>query len=229
MGTMIAFDRKTGAALWSTTSRAHAGYSSPMVATLAEKRQLLLFDGERLAGYELEDPNSKGKDLWRYPWETMQNINVAQPLVLEGDRLVVSSGYEVGCALLQVKRTGDSWKVEPMWKKKTLQCKFSSPVFYNGNIYGLNNKRLVCIDAQTGESRGQGEEYDFGQVLLAGDLLVVSGEDGQLALVEASSSLRELGQVQALKGQSWNPAAVSNGRVYWRNNKEMACFDLSGN
>jgi len=229
-GTVIAFDRKTGNVSWSTSSRAHGGYSSPMLATLAGKRQLLLFDGDGLAAYELDDPKSKGKELWRYSWKTMQNINVAQPLVLEGDRLFVSSGYEVGCGLLQVTRSDDTWKVEPLWKparKNTLQCKFSSPVYYKGHVYGLNNETLMCVDAATGETLGEGREYGFGQVLLCNDLLVVTGEKGQLALVEANPELRELGRVQALKGRSWNPAAVANGRVYWRNAVEMVCFDLS--
>src|SRR5262249_2531667 len=123
-GTLIAFDRKTGNIAWSTTSRAHAGYSSPMLATLAGKRQLVLFDGDGLAGYEIDNPNNKGKELWRFPWTTQQHINVAQPLLLEGNRIFISSGYGVGSAMLQISQSDGVWKVQQKWKKPVPQCKF---------------------------------------------------------------------------------------------------------
>src|SRR5262249_7412171 len=96
-GTLVAYDRATGQQVWAAGA-APAGYSSPMLATLAGRRQVLLFDGKGLAGYDAAD----GKELWRHPWETQEDINVAQPVVLEGDRVVVSSGYGVGSALLHV-------------------------------------------------------------------------------------------------------------------------------
>src|SRR5205085_7037968 len=42
-GALAAFDRKTGELVWKSGST-HAGYSSPMLATLAGRRQVLLFD-----------------------------------------------------------------------------------------------------------------------------------------------------------------------------------------
>ena len=212
-GTAIAYDRKSGDALWSTSTKYHGGYSSPMVATLAGQRQLLLFDGEGISGYALDDPKAKGKELWRYPWEAINHITVAQPLVLDGDRVFISDGYGGGCAMLKITNSGTGWAAEEVWKKKTgMSCKFSSPVFYQGNIYGLDYEYLACIDAETGKKKGRGEHYQFGQVLLVNDLLLVTGEFGGIALVDpAGGELKELGFVQALEGRSWNPPAVADG------------------
>src|SRR5207245_2635620 len=56
---VIAYDRATGYPVWSA-GKAKGAYSSPMLATLAGERQLLVFDAEGLKGY---DP-STGNELW---------------------------------------------------------------------------------------------------------------------------------------------------------------------
>ncbi len=77
-GTLAAYDRKTGKRLWAS-GQAVAGYSSPMLATLSGKPQILLLDGEGLSGYAPAD----GKELWRHPWPVQEDINVAQPVFVE--------------------------------------------------------------------------------------------------------------------------------------------------
>src|SRR5205085_8194443 len=48
---LIAYEQASGTIRWRTGNR-KAGYSSPQLATLAGKPQILLFDGAGLAGYE---------------------------------------------------------------------------------------------------------------------------------------------------------------------------------
>src|SRR5262249_3781239 len=117
---LVAYDRLTGTELW-RSGNTRAGYSSPMLATLAGRRQIVLFDGEELGGYDAQS----GTKLWRFPWVTQQGINVAQPLVLEGDRLFVSSGYGVGCALLQIGESSGRWSARQIWHTKNMRCKFT--------------------------------------------------------------------------------------------------------
>jgi outer membrane protein assembly factor BamB len=224
---LVAYDRASGKQVWSAGAT-RAGYSSPMLATLAGQRQIVLFDGEQVAGYEPEG----GGLLWSYPWTIMQGINVAQPLVLDRDRVFISSGYGVGCALLQVSKADQGWSVKPLWGKppnRRMQCKFTSPVARDGYIYGLDNGVLVCLDQKDGSRRWKGERYGHGQLLLADDLLVILAESGELALVAADPQApRELGKVAALtaKTRTWNYPALADGRAYVRNDLEMACFDL---
>jgi outer membrane protein assembly factor BamB len=183
----------------------------------------MIFDGNGLAGHDA----TTGKELWRYPWETQQGINVAQPLVLEGDRVFVSSGYGVGCAVLQVKESGPP---ELLWKNRHLSCRFSSPMAYRGHVYGLNEGTLVCLDEKTGERRGRGGRYGHGQLLQVNDVLLVLAESGKLVAVEATPDHpRELGSFAALAGgKTWNTFAVVDGKAYVRNHEEMACYDLGG-
>ena len=108
-----------------------------------------------------------------------------------------------------------------------MKNKFTSSVFYNGFVYGLDEDILTCLDATTGERKWKDGRYGYGQVLLAsGDLIVLCG-DGDLALVKATPEKQvEVARFPAIHGKTWNHPAVSNGRLLVRNSAEMACFDL---
>jgi outer membrane protein assembly factor BamB len=222
-GTLVAYDRKSGKRVWAS-GRAQAGYSSPMLATLGGLEQILLFDGEGISGY---DPAKEGKELWRYPWTTQQNINVAQPVVVGGDRVFISSGYGEGCAMLKVTKSDGGWTVEPAWRNTRMRCAFASPVLHDGHLYGLDEGVLVCLDAEKGKRQWRGERYGHGQLLLTNGQLLILSEDGELALVEATPKhYRELTRFQALKGRSWNLPALAGGLAFLRNHLERACYDL---
>jgi outer membrane protein assembly factor BamB len=130
--------------------------------------------------------------------------------------------------MLQVSHADGKWKVEPLWSNTNLRCKFSSPVFRAGFIYGLDEAHLVCLDAASGERKWKGDRYGFGQILLAGDAVLVGAENGRLVLVGAMPDrFRELAAIRALSGdKNWNHLAVSRGRALVRNHFEMACYQL---
>jgi outer membrane protein assembly factor BamB len=220
---VVAYDRKTGKQVWAAGD-ASAGYSSPMLATFGGKRQVLLLDGTGFSGYDA----ATGTELWRFPWETYQNINVAQPIVLDGQRVIISAGYNHGSALLKIEEKDGQWSATQVWMNQKLRCKFTSPVLYQGHLYGLDEGILACIDAETGERKWRDGRYGNGQLLLSGDLLVVITEDGKLALVQATPTrFTELGKIPVLKGaKTWNLPALVDGKVYIRNEQEMACYDL---
>lgn len=220
---LTAYDRANGALVWKAGG-AKAGYSSPMLATLAGRRQVLLFDGDGLAGHDA----GNGAELWRYAWPTHMGINAAQPVVLDGDRVYISSGYDAGGVMLQVAEKDGKRTAEPLWRNKSLRCKFTSPVLRDGHLYGLDDGVLVCLNAETGKRTWRGQRYGHGQLLRSDDLLLILGESGELALVEATpEAFRERGNIPALEGKTWNYPALAGGRVYLRNDQEMACYDLT--
>jgi outer membrane protein assembly factor BamB len=203
----------------------HRGsYSSPVIRKLCGIDQLLVFDGDGLTSY---DPRA-GRELWHHPWVSLPGefINVAQPLVLDGDRVFISSGYDAGCAMLRVRKDD---KPEVLWQNKLMRCKFTSPVCRANHLYGLDEGILVCLDAKTGERLWKGGRYGHGQILSVEGLILVLSESGDLVLVEATpGGHRELGKFSALDGKTWNPPALSQGFALVRNHNEMACYQLPG-
>jgi len=233
-----AYDRATGNEVWAAGNYP-AGYCSPQLATLGGKRQILVFDGHGIAGHDSEG----GAQLWRMPWKTGFDINVAQPVVLGDDTLIIGSGYEHGGARIRVTNKDGVWAVAEVWKSKrnSMEYKFTSPVRRkdaNGDyVYGLSEGVLECVDVKNGRpawkddyGNNQKDSFRHGQILLCDDLIVVLSEKGDLVLVEASpESFRELGRIKALtKGnKTWNNPAMAHGRVYLRNEEEMVCYDLT--
>lgn len=220
---VAAYDRLTGKKLWSAGSD-QAGYSSLMMAKLAGAEQLLLFDAAGLKGLDTKD----GKQLWLYPWKTSFDMNCAQPIVIGDDQVFISSEVSNGGAMLKLSHEGDNWKVSEIWKTKYLGIKFSNAVLHRDHLYGLGNGYLTCLDAKTGERKWKSRlSYGNGQILLAGDVLVITAEDGFVALVAADATkFNELKRIPVFTGRTWNVPAIARGKLYLRNHQEMACVKL---
>ena len=59
-------------------------------------------------------------------------------------------------------------------------------------------------------------------------LLVVLTESGEVVLMAANPKKHEeLGRFQAITGKTWNHPVVVRGRLYVRNDTEMAAYDVS--
>jgi outer membrane protein assembly factor BamB len=219
---VIAYDMETGREVWA--SGTHRGaYSSP---TLGHRDQLLAFDGEGLTGYRVAD----GKELWHFPWLTFppQGINASQPLLLDDDRIFISSGYDMGSAMLRVKEVDGQWTVETLWQNKAMRCKFSSPVYRDGYLYGLDEGILTCLDAKDGKRLWKDGRYGHGQMLLVDKYLLILSEKGNLVLVEATpEGHHELWNLHVLSGEkTWNPPALVGNYAFVRNHEWMACYEL---
>ena len=219
---IAAYDAATGKPLWTSLDDPQA-YTSPMLVTIGGVRQILVVTARRAIGVTTD----RGERLWEYPWVTQMGISVAQPLLVGGDRVFLSAGYGHGAAVFEVIRTGDAFSTRNVWFNSRMKNKFTSSVLHEGHIYGLDEAILACIDAATGELRWKGGRYGYGQVLLAGDHLVVLTEDGDVALVSATpQSYRELARFSAIAGKTWNHPVIVDGRLLVRNLREMAAFDI---
>src|SRR5262249_3465928 len=138
------------------------------------------------------------------------------------------SGYDIGSAMLRVKETDGKWSVETIWQNDKLRCKFSSPVYRDGHIYGLDEGILACLDAADGKRLWKDGRYGHGQMLLVDRHLLILSERGDLVLVEATpDGHRELGKVHVLDGdKTWNPLALAGNYAFVRNHRWMACYEL---
>jgi outer membrane protein assembly factor BamB len=221
---VVAYNKNTGAPVWKVLDDPQA-YVSPMLVELGGRRQIVVVSSYRVVGLAPEN----GALLWSYPWDTDMGINVSQPIVVDRNRFFISSGYGKGAALVELKGSGNSFTASTIWENKNMKNKFNSSVLHNGYIYGLDEQILVCLDVNTGERKWKDGRYGFGQVILAGDHLIVTSDQGDVALVKASpDKYTEVMRFKAVDGQTWNYPAIASGKLLVRNSNEMAAFDISG-
>jgi outer membrane protein assembly factor BamB len=195
-----------------------------MLAELCGQRQIVIFNDDAVAGHG----PATGKQLWAHPWPGNEP-KVTQPLVLPGDRLLVASGYGVGSALLKLSR-GDDGKIvaSEVWQNRKLKPKFTNLVHRDGFVYGLDEGILVCLEIETGQQQWKKGRYGHGQILLAGELILVQAEQGDVVLVEASSKEhRELARISALGDKTWNHPALAPPYLLVRNDQEAICYELT--
>jgi outer membrane protein assembly factor BamB len=220
---LLAYDKETGKPLWQAGDDA-ASYGSPALATLADTKQILSVNAHSVTGH---DPND-GKVLWTYSWPG-EMAKASQPVPLPGDRVFVSAGYNVGCVLLHVTRGSDGqWAAEPVWVgRNKMATQFSNVVRAHNCVFGLDCRVLACIDLESGERKWKGKTYNFGQVLLVGDLIVVQAEDGDVALVEANpNEFKEVARMPALHEKTWNNPVLSGPYLLLRNDREAVCYQV---
>ena len=219
---IAAYDRATGNRLWSSQNE-RAGYASPMLVTLAGREQILVFTGVGLVSISPD----RGERLWFHPWRTNADINAAQPLVIGENRVFISSGYDVGGAVLEIVPEGSAYAVREVWRNNRMKNRFGGSVLHDGFIYGLDESIMACVDAATGELKWKGGRYGYGQLVLSGDRIIVLTERGDLVLLAANPRQHEeLASFSALDGKTWNMPAVADGILLVRNIREMAAFDL---
>ena len=219
---VVAYDLDTAEVVWHALDDVQS-YTSPMSVTLAGEQQVLIVTADRVAGLEADD----GRLLWEHPWSPSTVPNIAQPILVGDNQLFLSASYGHGATLIELVPQEGGIVVETVWRNNRMKNRFSSSVLHDGYIYGLDESILACIDASTGELQWKGGRYGYGQLLLAGDHLVVLTEDGELVLVYATPDGHdEVASTTAIEGKTWNVPALADGRLFVRNAREMAAFDL---
>lgn len=230
---LVAYDLETGDERWAAGNR-QASYASPIVATLAGERQIVMVNEKWVTSHRVDD----GQVLWEYPWadESDSNATTTQPIPLGCNRLFLSKGYGVGSSLLEVSKNADGkYSIQPHWDvpiKLVMKTKFSNPVVRDGYVYGLDDVLLSCIEAESGEvqwKKRRRPEFGHGQIMLVGDVILVLSETGELAMVEATpQEYRELASIQALDSHdtTWNTPAFAPPYLLVRNSREAACYRL---
>lgn len=148
-----------------------------------------------------------------------------------GDAIFVTSGYNVGSALIRV--SGGNATV--MWKK-AYRCVYASPILVGDCLYALIESgwmkaRLVCVSVKDGSIRWTRKKVGSGGLMLADGKLIVLSRRGDLILAEASpAAYTEIARATIFSvGACWNSPVLCNGRIYARNEKgTLVCLDVRG-
>ncbi len=220
---LLAYDVATGEPVWRGGSRG-INYSSPFLLTIAGRPQIVMFNTGAITSH---DP-STGEVLWEHPWGKGLP-HVARPIVTGGNRLLFSSGYGVGSALVEIAPGPDGRPAATeVWKTIRFQAKFSNPAERAGYVYGVSDGIFACLDLKDGKVRWKDGRYGHGQGLLVGDhYLQMTEIPGELVLLRPTpDGANELARFRVFDEKTWNPLALSGDLLVVRNDREAACIRL---
>jgi len=229
--TMVALNKETGEVLWTCAvpDGDAAGYASTIVIQAAGRKQYVQFLEKGVVGVDA----STGQFLWRYDEPGKSPANMPTPVV-RGD-YVYASKARIGGGLALLKATDDGVEAEEIYFKRDLPYAIGGSILAGEYLYGTTDTGMVAAEFLTGEIKWQAEGIGVGSVLLADGCLYVHGENGDVALVEASpESYREKGRFtppdQPKRNQemekAWAYPVISNGRLYIRDLGTLWCYDI---
>lgn len=218
-----ALDKTTGKVVW-TSDKTVSGYSTPVPAEFDGKRCVVLAGAKSVFAVAIDD----GKKLWEHEWKTSYDVNAADPIIV-GDKVFISSGYDHGCALLQIKGS----KASVLWENKSLRNHLNSSVFLDGFLYGFDGNagakaNFTCVEFATGNVKWTEKNLGAGALISADKKLIVITDKGELIIADATpDSFKPLARAQVLGGKNWTAPVLSNGLIYCRNSKgDLVCVDV---
>jgi outer membrane protein assembly factor BamB len=221
-GTIMAFDAKTGEPAWKSLHE-NVSYSSPIVADVAGKRQIVVMTGPHVVGIDPAD----GRVLWKHPFQIQYDESIGTPVAHGEFVLFTATGRPL--TALRISHDGDQWREEVAWENIELSSYLSSMLIHDGHVYGMNDGgEFSCVRLDNGKTVWTGGNHGYYCTpVLAGRRLVCLNERGDLLLIAASpDGYRELGQSKLADGETWTSPAIVGSRLYIRSSQGLRAFDF---
>lgn len=231
--TLVALHKRTGDVVWkcAVPGGDEAAYTSAMVLEAAGRKQYVQMLQKGLAGVDA----ATGKLLWRYA-RTVSRYGATIPTPLVHDSTVFSAGSGTGGGLVKIAAQADSVVAEEVYFSAKLPTAIGGAVKIGDYLYGTTGQSLVCAEFATGRIRWEERSLGAASVCAAEQRLYLHGENGEVALVEASpEAYREHGRFappdqpkrsNAME-KAWAYPVVSDGRLYLRDHNQLWCFTIA--
>lgn len=225
---IVALDKMTGKTVWTSSElNDGAGYASCIIADVGGVKTIMNFTSRAAVGVRASD----GKLMWRYDRAANNTANCTTPVYLN-NKVFFSSAYGTGAALLDLTPQGGEVKAREVYFTRDMQNHHGGVVLVNGYIYGFSNSILTCIEFATGKKMWSDRSVGKGALTYADGMLFLMGENNLVGLAEATpSGYKEKGRFSiADQGKpSWAHPVVAGGKLYIRNQGELAVYDVKAN
>lgn len=219
------FNKKIGKEVWRTLKEnggmMDGAFSSPVIATVAGKRQLLVQTRQNLCGVDLEN----GTVLWQQMVPNFRGMNILTPTQFGSDTIFTSS-HSNKSFLYRIVPAGEKFSVETLWTNKQAGY-MASPVIIDGHAYlPLQNRRLTCIDLKTGESKWTTRPYgEYWSMVAQGNRILALDNRGELYLIEANPKEFKLLDTRKVSEQeTWGHLAVCGNEIFIREQRALSAY-----
>ena len=202
-----AFRRSDGKQVWKTERPENITFSSPTIAHLQDRDQLLISGGQRIVAY---DPGS-GKQLWEAKGAATATCGT---VVWDAQRVFASGGYpQSETVAIELGTTAKrNWSVNQ-------KCYEQSMIVIEGCLYALtDNGILYCWNAADGselwKQRFRGPVS--ASPIFAGGHLYCANEGGSLYVVKPNPESCQLIEENKIGTDSFPSPAVAGKQIFLR-------------
>lgn len=226
---LVALHKKTGAKVWEHAEPPGDGkkfvgsWSTPVVATVDGKEQLVLSVVQKLKGF---DPRT-GKELWSC--DGLSDLVYTSPLVADGVA-VAMSGYGGKALAVKLGGAGDLTKNRLWHHAEKNPQRIGSGAVVDGHLYMVEDDgRPHCFELQTGQEKWQAQidkrpaAGAWGSMVHADGRLYVTDRNGT-TLIFAANPKYELLAANRLGEHTDASIAVSDGDLFIRTYKTLWCI-----
>jgi outer membrane protein assembly factor BamB len=232
--TMVALNKKTGAVIWKSAVPGGdpAGYASAIVVQAGGRKQYVQFLSKGIVGVDAKT----GQFLWRYAEVSKGMAQMVTPVAR--DEYVYGGAQGVGGGLVRLKADPGGVAAEKVYFARGLPNDIGGSVVVGEYLYGTTDAGLVAAEFTTGKVKWQGEGIGSGSVAYADGQLYLHGQNGNVALIEATpEAYREKGRftppVQPKRKRlgpypekAWTYPVIANGKLYIRDLGTLWAYDI---
>ncbi len=209
---VMALNAETGKTVWTTARSNDISWSSPILAKINGKIQLILQANPNLAGYDI----NSGKQLWSVDCMTGE----VGPSPAYGGGLVYAANE-------YAKMVGvNPANGQIVWENSDKLPEVSSPVYYKEHLYVATTYAvLACVDAKTGVLKWEYEAKAgfYSSPMIASGNLYIFDTSGNAYVFVPGAALKLL-STQALGEKVYATPVFSDGRIYIRGVKNLYCI-----
>ncbi|MEZ6117861.1 MAG: PQQ-binding-like beta-propeller repeat protein [Pirellulaceae bacterium] len=223
-GGVAKLDKRNGQIIWHAMKDGGgmngSAFSSPIIATVAGKRQLIVQTRTELSGIDLES----GNVLWKQAVPAFRGMNIQTPLVVKDT--VFTSSYQNRSWLYEISLSNESYQVRTVWESNA-QGYMSTPVMIDGHVYmHLQNGRFACLSLANGERKWTSKPFGkYASLVACGDKILALVQDGRLLLLAADpEQFTLLGEAKVASEETWAHLAVSGEVLYVRELKALSAY-----
>jgi outer membrane protein assembly factor BamB len=229
---LIAVDCETGDVKWQTPNpRGWKMTHASIVPMEVDGHRMYVYCADRgVVAVSADD----GRLLWETDQWRIDIATVPSPVVIGDGRLFLSGGYNAGSMMLRVRRDGDGFTAEVLYRLEptVFGATQHTPILTSGRLLGVRpDGQLACLSLDGRElwTSGPTARFGLGPFMLVNDLLFVMNDSGLLTLADSAASQYEpLAEAQVLTGhEAWGPMAFADGRLIVRDLTRMVCLDVS--
>lgn len=225
-GTVAALDKMTGERLWQSRDLTdQAAYASLLKVEIEGVPQYIVFTAEHVAGIAPAD----GTVLWQA--ERKGKTAVIPTPVCKDNYVWVTSGYNVGCNLFKVTRSGSQFSAEEVYSNRDIKNHHGGAILLGDYVYASSGPVIVCMNFLTGEVAWEERSVGKGSLGYADGHLYLRSEKGPIALIKATpkaySEKSRFDQPDRSDKNAWPHPIISDGRLYLRDQDILLSYDVT--